>query len=70
MKTLEWISSLLIPFMLIGTIICGLFKKVDIYGAFSEGVRESLHTVYGIFPNIITIMMAVNLFRISGLSDF
>lgn len=70
MEIIKWISTLLIPFMIIATIISGLFKKVDIYGAFSEGVKESIHTVYNIFPSIITIMMAITLFKDSGLSDF
>ena len=70
MKIIEFISKLIIPLMFIITIVVGLIKKVNIYEAFCDGIKESLKTVFNIFPNIASIMIAIGLFRASGLTDF
>ncbi len=70
MKFIEGISKLIIPLMFIITIITGLIKRVNIYEAFCDGTKESLKTVFNIFPNIAAIMIAIGLFRASGLTDF
>ncbi|MBE7021081.1 MAG: spore maturation protein [Ruminococcaceae bacterium] len=70
MKIIEFISKLIVPLMFIITIITGLTKKVNIYESFTEGIKESLQTAFNIFPNIAAIMIAIGLFRASGLTDF
>lgn len=70
MKFLEIISSIIIPLMFLFTIIIGLFKKVDIYNSFLEGAKESLVTVFNIFPAVVTLMIGIGIFRSSGLLDF
>ena len=70
MRVLEIISSLLIPLTFLFALIVGIIKKVDIYSAFVNGVKDSLKTALNIFPAIVTLMIAIGIFRTSGLLDF
>lgn len=55
------ISNLVIPFMVLFIIIYGLYKKVNIYDNFVEGCKESIDMIFGIFPHIIGMILAINL---------
>ena len=70
MRVLEIISSLLIPLTFLFALIVGVIKKVDIYSAFVNGAKDSLKTALNIFPAIVTLMIAIGIFRTSGLLDF
>lgn len=70
MRVLEIISSLLIPLTFLFALIVGIIKKVDIYSAFVNGAKDSLKTALNIFPAIVTLMIAIGIFRTSGLLDF
>jgi len=69
-KVLETVSSAIIPLMFLFTIVVGLIKKVDIYGSFVTGAKESLKTVFNIFPTVVTLMIGIGIFRSSGLLDY
>ncbi|MBQ9624539.1 MAG: spore maturation protein [Clostridia bacterium] len=47
----------------------GLFKGVDVYGAFTEGAREGLQTTLRIFPHMVALMVGVSMLRASGATD-
>lgn len=70
MKTLNYISYLLIPVMTVSIIIYALRKKIGIYENFLEGVKEGAMTTFKIFPNILSIMIAITVFRESGALEF
>lgn len=70
MRVLEIVSSLLIPLTFLFALIVGVIKKVDIYSAFVNGAKDSLKTALNIFPAIVTLMIAIGIFRTSGLLDF
>ena len=44
-------------------ILFAIFKKVNAYDAFLEGVEESFKTVKNIFPNILANIFAINVFN-------
>lgn len=50
-------------------ILIGLVRKVNTYEAFLEGVENSFVTVKSIFPNILGIIFAINVFTESGIID-
>ena len=50
-------------------ILFAIFKKVNAYDAFLEGVEESFKTVKNIFPNILAIIFAINVFINSGIME-
>ncbi|MBO5179405.1 MAG: spore maturation protein [Clostridia bacterium] len=66
MKIIEYISYVMIPMMIIVIISYGMIKKQKVYECFIEGVKEGLKVVINIFPTLIAIMIAIDLFRESG----
>lgn len=64
------ISDLIMP-LLIGTILFyGLIQGVDIYSAFVEGALDGAKSALKIFPYILAIIFAINLFIQSGAEQF
>ena len=56
------ISKLIIPIFILIIIFYGLIKKIDIYNSFLKGVKEGLITCFNIFPSILAMVFAVNIF--------
>ena len=44
----------------------GIFKKVDIYDSFVEGSKEAFSMGYTLFPNLLAMILGVNLLINSG----
>lgn len=63
---MKLISLLCVPCMFFIIIAYALFKKVKIYECFIEGAKEGLDTVITIFPPILAILFAINMFKASG----
>ncbi len=59
-------SSLILPVLILGVFMHGVFKKVDILDAFAEGARENLVTSAQLLPTLALLMLAVGMFRASG----
>ena len=55
------IANLLIPLITIIVIIYGIYKKVDIYESFINGINEGLKMSLTIFPTIMAMVIAINL---------
>ncbi len=62
-------SVYLLPVFVLITFIYAKTKKINVYGSFIDGVKQSPGLVISIFPYIAAIMIMVTLFRISGLSS-
>ena len=50
-----------IPIIVIIIIGYGLYKKVDIFDVFLDGVKEGLKTSINLFPTIFAMIIAINL---------
>ena len=55
-----------IPAVLLGIVVFGLIKKVNIYDAFLEGAKEGAVTTFQIMPAIIAILTAIGMLKASG----
>ena len=55
------ISNLIIPVIVLGIIIYGFRKRVDIYDEFLVGVREGLEISLKLFPTIFSMILAINI---------
>lgn len=64
------ISDLVLPVMVGGILFYGIIKGVDIYNEFVDGAREGAITALKIFPYILAIIFAINLFIRSGAESF
>lgn len=74
METLREIVSILsyfvIPAIVVGFPLYGLYKKVPVYESFVEGAKEGFHVAVRIIPYLVAILFAIGMFRASGAMDF
>ena len=63
-------SALIIPLILVGFPIYGLYKRVPVYESFVEGAKEGFNVAVRIIPYLVAILFAIAMFRASGGMDF
>jgi spore maturation protein B len=64
------ISKIVIPIVVLYIIYNGLKNHVDIYNSFLTGAKDGLITSLNIFPAILAMVFAVNIFLNSGIINF
>ena len=64
------VSALIIPVLLILLLLYAWRKKVNAYGAFINGAKGSFDLCLDIFPFLVMIFVAVELFSTSGLAEY
>jgi len=64
---LGMISSLIIPLMVLGIVLYGIIKKVNVYDVFIEGAKDSFDIVLSMFPNLLAMILGINIFLKSNL---
>ncbi len=57
----------LVPIMVVFIIIYGLYKKVDIFDTFIEGVKEGINVTFKLFPTIFAMVIAITILTNSNL---
>ena len=62
-------SIYLLPILILFTFIYAKTKKVNVYGSFINGAKQSIPLVVSIFPYLVTIMIMVQFIKISGLAN-
>lgn len=67
---MSYLSSLIIPLMVLIVIVYGLYKRVDIYDTFIEGAKESLPMIITMFPCMLAMIFGINIFVKSGFLSF
>ena len=60
------LSSLVIPVLLAGVAVCGLGRRVDVYGAMTHGAEEGLTVLLKVLPALVGLLTAVSMFRASS----
>ncbi|MBQ5927698.1 MAG: spore maturation protein [Oscillibacter sp.] len=63
------LSSLIIPVLLAAVAVCGMGRRVDVYGALSKGAEEGLRVLFRILPALVGLLTAVSMFRASGAAE-
>lgn len=63
------VSKMIIPIFVLAVIFYGMKKKVFIYDTFLEGAKEGLITAFNVFPSIIAMVFAINIFLNSGILE-
>lgn len=63
-------SNFLIPIIVLFIIIYGYIKKINIYDSFIDGAKEGIEMVKNMFPSLLSMILAVNIFSNSGVIDF
>lgn len=67
---MEIISKIILPIFIIGIILYAIKKKINIYDVFLDGAKEGLVTTFSIFPAVIAMIFAINIFLDSGVLYF
>lgn len=62
-------SLYILPVLIIALLVFSRFKKINAYDCFVDGAKSSFDLVLSIFPYLVAILLAVALFRASGLSN-
>ncbi|MEM1056078.1 MAG: spore maturation protein [Bacteroidota bacterium] len=60
------VSVFVLPAMIVGIPLYGLFKKVHVYESFVEGGKEGFGLAVRIIPYLVAILFAIGMFRASG----
>ncbi len=55
--------------VIIAFIAGGIKKKIRVYDVFIEGAKEGFHTAVMIIPYLVAILVAIGMFRASGMLD-
>lgn len=63
-------ANVLLFVIIIGFILAGIRKKVNVYDAFIEGAKEGFSTAVRIIPYLVAILVAIGVFRASGSMDY
>ena len=56
------LSKIVIPLFVFFVVFYGFIKKVNLYDSFLEGAKEGLQISVNIFPNVIAMVFAINIF--------
>lgn len=56
--------------IIIGFIVAGMRKRINVYDAFVEGAKEGFTTAVRIIPYLVAILVGIGVFRASGCMDY
>ena len=63
------VASMMLLTIIVGFILAGMRKKINVYDAFIEGAKDGFQTAVRIIPYLIAILVAIGVFRASGAMD-
>lgn len=64
------VANVLLFCIIIGFIVAGLRRKVNVYDAFIEGAKDGFQTAVRIIPYLVAVLVAIGVFRTSGAMDW
>ena len=62
-------TDYIVPAVICGILLYGLYRGVDLYDALTCGMKEGLKVCRDIFPAILTMLVAITMVRASGTID-
>ena len=63
------IASVLLISIIVGFIVAGMRKRINVYDAFIDGAKDGFQTAVRIIPYLIAILVGIGIFRASGAMD-
>ncbi len=66
---IEKISLYILPIMILSILSLGMVKKVPVYEEFIEGAKDGFKVAVSIIPYLVAIIVAVSMFKASGILD-
>lgn len=63
------VANILLMTIIVGFIIAGIRKRINVYDAFIEGAKDGFTTAVRIIPYLVAILVGIGVFRASGAMD-
>lgn len=63
-------TNYIVPCLMFAIVVYGAVKRVDVFGAMADGIKEGLSVCKGIFPAILVMLTIIGMLRASGAVDF
>ena len=67
---LETISLYILSIMILAILCTAVVKKIPVYEEFIEGAKDGFKVAVSIIPYLVAIIVAVSMFKASGILDF
>lgn len=67
---IETISLYILPVMILTILCTAMVKKVPVYEEFIEGAKDGFKVAISIIPYLVAIIVAVSMFKASGILEF
>jgi spore maturation protein SpmA len=64
------VANILLMTIIVGFILAGMRKRVNVYDAFIEGAKDGFSTAVRISPDLVAILVGIGVFRASGAMDW
>lgn len=62
-----YIANIILPLIVLLIVVYGIYKKVDVFDVFIDGVKEGLTMTLQIFPTILAMIVSINIFLKSNI---
>lgn len=62
-------ANIILMMVIVGFILAGMRKKINVYEAFIEGAKDGFDTAVRIIPYLVAILVGIGVFRASGAMD-
>lgn len=63
------VANIFLFLIIIGFILAGMRKRINVYDAFVEGAKDGFQTAVRIIPYLVAVLVAIGVFRASGAMD-
>ncbi len=63
-------ANVLLFTIIVGFILAGVRKKINVYDAFIEGAKDGFQTAVRIIPYLVAMLVGIGVFRASGAMDW
>lgn len=63
------VANIMLMSIIVGFILTGMRKRINVYDAFIEGAKEGFSTAVRIIPYLVAILVGIGVFRASGAMD-
>lgn len=70
MNYINYLSNSIIPIVITIIIFCAIKEKLKVFDIFLDGAKEGAEIVWGLFPTLIGLFVAIGTLRASGFIDF
>lgn len=60
------VANIFLFLIIIGFILSGMRKRINVYDAFVEGAKDGFQTAVRIIPYLVAVLVAIGVFRASG----